>query len=84
MYCDGRLFILWPTVIKWFGASFAVCNWRGTFNGRFFFPHPKVFQDLADDLGLGNEADDLHFVTALGAGQRIYFPNLFYTLPPMR
>jgi len=41
-----------------------------------------MLQNIMNDFGLGNEADDFHFVAALGAGQRIYFPNLFDTSSP--
>ena len=43
-----------------------------------------MLQNPADDRRLGDEADDLHLPAALGAGERVNFPDLLDALPPGR
>jgi len=42
----------------------------------------QLLQNLADDPGLGDEADDPHLTAAFRAFQRIDFLHLFDALPP--
>ena len=42
-----------------------------------------MFQDVADQRLLVDEADDLHLAAAFGAFQRIDYPYLFDALSPV-
>lgn len=42
-----------------------------------------MLQNLADDLGLGNETDDPHFAAAFRTAQGINLPHLFDAFPPL-
>jgi len=46
-------------------------------------PQPEVAQDALDDLSLVDEGHDAHLVLAMGAQQRVDFPDLLDEFAPL-
>jgi len=47
------------------------------------FPQPKVAQDALDDVGLVHEGDDPHLMLAMGAQERVGFPDFLDEFAPL-
>ena len=57
----------------WFVMSLVYFHWRRTLDWHPFFPLLQMRQDLADNIGFGDEANEFHLAAPPGAEKWIDF-----------